>query len=207
MLKVMYNVIFLLALLTITPQTIAKKLDFGPKTILVYQTESGEEKRQFVLRIARFKPDVVLEWESLSHQGTVHIFKKAVQEASQFSVNDLFEIGMDVESSKATTKWLSRKVYEELLEKGGSKIKLNRISAKFELKEESTRQVSVNKVVTEVPVIIVTDSRNGVWAFLKDPDNPIVIEYQTPYYYESLARISTDEKNQLRWIKKLPPIR
>ena len=194
-------------MLLVTPSAVAEILEISPKTILIYQTKSGQQERQFVLRIARFKPDIVLEWESLSHQGTVHLHRKAVEKATRFSVSKLFDPGVDSESGKETTKWLSRKMYDELINQGKVKITLNKISTQFQLKEKSTRQLVWNKVEIEVPVIVVEDSRRGVWAFHANPENPILIEYTTPYYHEKLARISTDGKNRLRWIRQLPPIR
>lgn len=202
----MYGAILMLILSTRMLPVIAENFEIGTNTVLVYQTKAGEQQQQFVLRIARFKPDIVLEWESYSHQGTVHLFRSAVENSSQYSVNELFDVGVDTETGKETTKWLSKKMYENLMTKGKAKIKLNRITADFQLKEESTRQLLVNKVETNVPVIVLTDNRNGVWAFLKSSENPILIEYETPYYHENLARVSTDEANQLRWIKKLPPV-
>ena len=40
-----------------------------------------------------------------------------------------------------------------------------------------------------------------------DPQDPLLLQYETPYYRETLKRVATDQKNSLRWIKKLPPVK
>jgi len=185
----------------------AASLELGSRTILVYETESGGEKRQLVLRIARFKPDIVLEWESLSHQGTIHLHKKAVEKATRFSASSLFDAGVDIDTDREMIKWLSRKTYNELVEKGEIKITLSRIATRFRLREHAARRILIDKVESEIAVIVVEDNRRGVWMFHADPENPLLVSYTTPYYNETLLRVSTDKNNRLRWIRQLPPIR
>ena len=43
---------------------------FGPHTVLVYGSDSGGMESQLVFRLARYHPDVVMEWESKVNQGT-----------------------------------------------------------------------------------------------------------------------------------------
>ena len=72
---------------------------------------------------------------------------------------------------------------------------------------EETRPLVLNKVEIEVPVLRVRDSQDGSWIVHKDPLNPVLIEYQSHHYHMRLKRISTSQSNNLRWIKKLPPVK
>lgn len=179
----------------------------GPNSILVYENQTSEDKSQFVLRVARYRPDIFLEWESSSHQGTLHLYREAVKEGTSFSLNSLFEVGVDMESSRVMTVWLSERMYRELTLSGETKIKLNRLPLLMKLKGEGTYRLKLNKKVEEIPVIYVEDSRKGSWTFHKNPENPILVEYVFPYFRQSLKVVSTARTNKLRWIRKLPPVK
>ena len=180
----------------------------GEKSILVYQSEDRQQRQsQFVLRLARYRPDIFLEWESLSHQGTLHLYQNAVQEAKVFHLSSLFEVGVDMESGDAMTVWLSGKVYRELTEKGSSKIRLNRLPVTLSLMEEGSFTLTVDKQVVEIPVIHVQDDRKGLWMFYKNPENPLLVAYHSTYFSQHLKTISTASTNKLRWIQQLPPVK
>ena len=180
----------------------------GPKSILVYRNEDRlQRESQFVLRLARYRPDIFLEWESRSHQGTLHLYRKAVQEATVFHFSSLFEVGVDMESRDAMTVWLSEKVYRELTEQGSSKVRLNRLPAKMSLTEEGTFTLTVDKQVVEIPVIHVEDDRKGFWTFYKNPENPLLVAYRSTYFSQHLKTVSTAPTNKLRWIHQLPPVK
>lgn len=180
--------------------------EFGPHTVLVYQNTAADQERQFVVRIARFLPDRVMEWESESHQGTVHLSRKAVQSARKLTLSGLFDPGVDTESSDTLIKWLSRDVFEELARKGQVKVVLNAFPLVLQLKGRSTARLSVDRTEVEIPVLELEDSRKGRWLFLDHADNPLLVEHSNPYYRERLTAVSTTQKNSLRWIKKLPPV-
>ena len=180
----------------------------GPKSILVYSNQPRQQKEaQFVFRLARYRPDIFLEWESRTDQGTIHLHRKAVSKAGRFTVSSLFEVGVDVESSAVMTLWLSEKIYQDLTEKGEARIELNRSPIKLTLKDEGTYSLTINKQVEEIPVIHVEDNRKGFWTFHKSGENPLLVEYVTPYFRQHLKTVSTDPSNKLRWIKELPPVK
>jgi len=183
------------------------ELAFGEKTVLVYENQTKGEKHQFVLRIARFHPDILLEWESYSHQGTIHLRKKAVSEAKKLTVGGLFEAGVDLESKDVMTNWLSTALYQKLIREGKATARFNKHKMQMVVVQEETRLLSLNGDSVEVSVVRVEDNRSGTWIVYKDPNNPVVIEYQSPHYHMRLARISTSKSNNLRWIKKLPPVK
>lgn len=178
-----------------------------PKTVLVYETRSGKEESQFVLRLARYHPDIFLEWESTSHQGTLHLYRKAVTEGKTFSLAGLFQIGVDMISEDTMTTWLSRRMYEDLVSDGEAKVVFNNHPVKLNVTGEGTYALRLNKVPQEISVIFVEDDRKGKWSLHKNPDNPILVEYESPYYRQRLKSVSTNAENRLRWIRKLPPVR
>jgi hypothetical protein len=148
-----------------------------------------------------------MEWESVSHQGTIHLYSSAVEDGPKLTLSGLFEPGIDHESGDLMTKWLSRELFQEVL--GGKQVKvvLNNIPAKLQLDREDSVSVVVNKEDVQVPVLVIRDSRNGVWTVMNDAANPLMIRYENRYYHETLLRIATGQKNNLRWIKQLPPIK
>lgn len=186
---------------------LASPVELGEGTVLIYENVSGDEPAQFIIRLGRFRPDIVLEWESVSHQGTIHLYSGAVEDGPKLTVSGLFEPGIDQESDDVMTKWLSRDLFQEIL--GGQQIKviLNNLPAKLKLDRRDSAALIVNKEEVQVPVLVIKDSRKGVWTVLDDAANPLMIRYETPYYRETLLRIATGQKNNLRWIKQLPPIK
>ncbi len=188
-------------------QAESKQIEFGENSILIYihETESGET--QFVLRIARFSPDIVLEWESLSHQGTIHLRKKAVEKGKGLTLSGLFEPGIDSESKDVMTTWLSRARYDELLDSGETKIRLNRLSTEFTLDREITYSLKVDKKETSVPALVVVDARGGRWVFQKVRGNPVLLEFSNRYYREYLKSVISNQPGSLRWIRELPPVK
>ena len=180
----------------------------GPKSILVYRglTQDGGQS-QFVIRLARYQPDIFLEWESEAQQGTLHLYRKAVQKARKFTLTHLFEVGVDVESKDVMTVWLSREIYQSLMQDGVAKVRLNRLPVKLRLEGEGTYTVTVDRESREIPVIHLLDNRAGSWTFHKDPQNPVLVEYSTPHYRQFLKTVSTAPGNKLRWIREPPPVK
>ena len=80
-----------------------------------------------MIRLARYQPDIFLEWESKTQQGTLHLYREAVQEARKFTLTHLFEVGVDVKSKDVMTVWLSREIYRSLMQDGIAKVWLNRL--------------------------------------------------------------------------------
>lgn len=185
----------------------AQPIELGAKSILVYSNHAGNSEQQFVIRLGRFQPDIVLEWESLNHQGTVHFYTKAVEAAERMVVSQLFDPGVDIESPDVMSKWISRALYAELTRDGKGAIELNRSKLKLQAKGDREIEVQLNKQPVKVLCLVVEDSRDGEWLILKDENNPLVMQYQTRFYRETLERISTAETNNLRWLKKLPPVK
>lgn len=176
------------------------------RTILRYNNYAQDRKTTFVVRIARYRPDIVLEWENLSDQGTVHLYRKAVEQGDGFTLAGHFQVGVQVESKDIMTLWLSRRSFEELRGQGKVSIKLNRLPLKMQLRDQGLFSLEVNKQSVELPVIHVTDDRRGQWTFYDNAENPLLVAYQSPYFRQELAAFSSGTDQKLRWIKKLPPI-
>jgi len=190
---------------TVTAQN-EKKLSLQEKSILVYSSIIGGEDKQFVIRIARFQPDRVFEWETTAFQGTVHLYRSAVESAESLTYGKLFQAGVGYESSDTITKWLSGKMFSELLEGVPVKYKLNNVKAEFVLDGREDYKIRVDGEEMEIPAIRIKDSRKGIWLFQDDPANPVLLSYVSPYFREELKRVSNSDNNQLRWISTLPPV-
>ena len=186
---------------------VGNHLTLGPYVVLVYENETRNGKSQFVLRLARYRPDVFLEWESTSFQGTLHLYRRAVKEARKFTFAQLFQGGVDMESSDVMTIWLSESMYRDLTRNGSAKISYNRLTLKMELEGEDTLPLTVDKQVRKIPVIRVRDDRGGHWSFHKDPGNPILVRYVSPYLRRYLKTVATGSKSRLRWIRELPTVK
>ena len=183
-------------------------LELAANSILIYENQPSRGRAtEFVVRLARYKPDILLEWESSSDQGTIQLYQEAVEKADTFSLSGLFEMGVDIESSDTMTIWLSRRLYQELAEKGKANVKINRLATQMQVKNEGTVSILVNGEELEIPVIYVDDGRSGIWVFQKDPENPILVQFASPYFLQSLKRVSTAPTNKLRWIQKPAPVR
>jgi hypothetical protein len=185
----------------------ASPLEFGPGTILIYENRAGQESNQFVLRIARFHPDIVLEWESLSHQGTIHLFQAAVEGAGKLTIAGLFDPGSEMESRDQMTKWLSRKTYEALRRGGELRMALNNSPMRVSMTGEGVTELILDHETIAVSVIHLKDNRRGVWTFHASESNPVLIAYENPYYRESLKQVFTNRPDSLRWIRRVPPVR
>ncbi|HUG42840.1 MAG TPA: hypothetical protein VMN76_01245 [Acidobacteriota bacterium] len=206
----MWKLIFTVAILT-APENQdlrgADPVELKARTILIYENVSGGLPTPFVIRLGRAEPDIVLEWESRNHQGTLHMHRKAVESGRQLTLSELFEVGVDMETDQATTKWLSQEIFRELLEHGSAQVRLNRVRGELKLVGRASRVIEVDGEEVEVPVLLIQDSRRGTWVFLNNPRNPLLLEYASPHYREALKRVSNSDRNQLRWLRRLPPIR
>jgi hypothetical protein len=183
-----------------------QKLPLHEKSILVYSSIIDGKDKQFVIRIARFLPDRVFEWETTAFQGTVHLYQSAVESAEILTYGRLFEAGVGYESSDTVTKWLSGKMYRDLSAGSPVKYKLNNMKAEFVLDGREIYKFLLDGEEVEIPAIRIKDSRKGVWLFQDDPDNPLLLRYESPYFREELKRVSNSFDNKLRWIQKLPPV-
>lgn len=182
------------------------KLDLQEKSILVYTSVSGDQENQFVIRIARFLPDRVFEWETTAFQGTVHLHRAAVESAETLTYGRLFEAGVGFETSDTITKWLSNTMYHEIKKGSPVKFKLNQMKAEFVLEGTETFTLLLDGKEIQVPAIRIKDSRRGTWLFQDSPDNPVLLKYVSPYFREELKRVSNDADNRLRWLRKVPPV-
>jgi hypothetical protein len=130
-----------------------------------------------------------------------------VQEGRKFALSSLFEVGVDVESSDVLAMWLSHRSYRELTEQGGTKIQVNHLSMKMQLEGEGDYPITLDREPLEIPVVYARDNQRASWIFYKDPDNPLLVEYVSKYFRQSLQSVSTAATNRLRWIKALPPVK
>lgn len=206
----MWKLIFAVAVLAVSQSQElrgADPVELKARTILIYENVSGGLPTPFIIRLGRAEPDIVLEWESRNHQGTLHMHRKAIESGRQLTLSELFEIGVDLETDQATTKWLSQEIFQELVNHGSAQVRLNRVRGKLQLIGRDSRVIEVDGEDVEVPVLLVKDSRRGSWVFLNNPRNPLLLEYESPHYREALKRVSNSERNQLRWLRRLPPIR
>ncbi len=199
-------VVFLLVALTAF-RGWAGDLSLRPNSILIYANSNAQKTHQLVIRIARPSPDLVFEWESVNDQGTVHVFQNALQDSRNFTLLQLFEVGVDEESPDETTLRLSRALFDELLREKSLRLRLNGTPLKMELKGEEPFSLEVDQAVVEVTGVRVKDNRRGSWLFLKDSDLPLVLAHETPYFKHRLKSISTPERPSLRWFRRLPPIK
>ncbi len=174
---------------------------FGRDTVLVYRIEIADQTSSFVVRIAEFSPNRFIEWEDHSTQGTVLMTAKAIAGARIFLNARLFEAGVDTRGKDATTLWLSRRCYAELKSKGRLKLALDGVDGWLTNEGTETIVVDVNRVPTPLPVLKVRDERESTRWFLDDPDNPLMVRHTLRKFNQTLASITTDRKNTLRWIK------
>lgn len=207
----MYNVclnLLLGALLLGTPeQDDGQAFKPGPQTVLVFENHAGEKETRFVVRLARFRPDIVLEWENLTDQGTVHLFSDAVQRARGFTLSRLFSVGVDTESPDVMTLWMPREAFAKLRGKRSVKFKYNRLPMKLEKTGEELYTLKLDRRDLTIPVITARDDRGGNWKVWDDPDNPLLVAYESRYFRQRLASVTSDFQLELRWIKKAPPVR
>ncbi len=177
------------------------------KTVLIFYSTVANKETPIILRVARFKPDIFVEWESVSHQGTIHLYQEAVRDGRKFILESLFDAGVDAESPDAMTIWLSERMYKELKENGGAKIELNNLPLKLKVVGTGTFNLLVDKEERQIPVMTVEDERNNTWVFYDDPENPLMVEYKTSRYRKYLKSVTTSSWPGLRWIKQIPPVK
>ena len=182
-------------------------LVLGSNSVLVYSNVTRNSESQFVVRLARFHPDIVLEWESKGEQGTVQLYKQAVRMGQKFSLTGLFKFGVSVESKDELTMWLSDRLYQQLIANGEVKIKINSSSLNLKLEREGTYPIILNQKSVQIPAIYAKDSRKGTWVFHKDADNPLLVEYISTNFHQSLRSVVTSSNNQLRWIREFPQVK
>jgi arginine repressor len=62
-------------------------------------------------------------------------------------------------------------------------------------------KVEVNRTLMELPVIKVKDDRGSERWFLDSEENPLMAKQAIRQFSQTLASITTDRPNTLRWIK------
>jgi len=179
----------------------------GSNTILLYENKTAAKGMQFVVRVARYRPDLVVEWENEIDQGTAHVFSKAVAKAEDLTLSQLFEVGVDAESAEQMTVFLPDRLFAALKDKGKAKVKLNSVQAKLKLEGTGKHMLSLDGEQKELEVLLLSDTRRAVWAVLDNPEYPLIVKYKTQYFEQYLKSISTPDRASLRWIRKLPPVR
>ena len=179
----------------------SKLPEFGLGTVLVWKIEGPEYEKSFVARLASFRPDRFMEWESEAGQGTVFMPERAVVDGRGYETSSLFAVGKDRKTRNETALWLSRRVFTELKEKKTVRWNLDGVASKLTFVEEGSISVEVNRNVTELPVILAADDRNAKWSFLNLPENPLMVRYEVRNYSQTLSSITTGAPDSLRWIK------
>ncbi len=174
---------------------------FGRDTVLVYRVQNQEDTSEFVVRIAEFLPDRYVEWENSTTQGTIFMPNRAILSAKTFVTTSLFEGGVDTRGKDKTTLWLSRQIYRDLKEKKRAKVDLDGIEGWLNVEGSDQISVDVNRSPISLPVIKVKDDRGSERDFLDQEDNPLMIRHSIRKYCETLATVTTDKPNTLRWIK------
>lgn len=199
---------FLLVLLLGPMYGWAAEVGLHPNSILIYENGNSKTTHRFVVRIARPKPDLLFEWESVNDQGTVHVYSKALEESRNFTLLRLFEVGIDQEAPDETTLRLSRALFQELLAHGALKLRLNGTPLQMDVIGEESFALQVDGETVQVTGVRARDNRRGTWLFLKDAELPLVLAHETPYFKHRLRSISTPERPSLRWFRhRLPPIK
>ena len=61
--------------------------------------------------------------------------------------------------------------------------------------------MEVNRIPRELPVIEASDGRGSEFWFLDLEENPLMAKQVIRHYSQTLAAITTDRLNTLRWIK------
>ena len=184
----------------------ASSLEMEANTVLIYQNTTAEKTSQMVIRVARYQPDIVMEWETRMDQGTVQLYRKAVGQSLRFTLSGLFQVGVSSVSKDETTVWLSRALYDLLTTGKTQKIYFNRTPLKMTPLRTEDARIVVNGEEMASAVVVLKDDRRGEWAFLDNRENPLLIRYTSPFYVTELSKVVNPEKTSLRWIKKLPPI-
>jgi len=174
---------------------------FGRDTVLVWRILNQGDTSEFVVRVAEFLPDRFVEWENATTQGTIFMPNRALLSAKIFVNDSLFEAGVDTRGKDKTTLWLSRKIYRDLKDKKRLKISLDGIDSWMTWEGTDQISIDVNRVAISLPVIKVKDDRGSERAFLDSEDNPLMARHSIRAFTQTLASITTDKANTLRWIK------
>jgi hypothetical protein len=174
---------------------------FGKDTVLVWNIENMEYRASFVVRIAQFLPDRFIEWEDEQAQGTIFMPGKDILAARNLINSSLFQSGSDMKGKKATTLWLSRQIYRELKENKKVKCGLDGVPGSLKYIGDDQLEVQVNRVARMLPVIKVQDDRGSERWFLDQEENPLMLHHRLRSFHQTLASITTDKENTLRWIK------
>jgi riboflavin synthase len=184
----------------------ASSFNVDVNTILIYENTTRANTSQTVIRVARYQPDIVMEWETRMDQGTVHLYRKAVDQSTRFTLAGLFKVGVNSVSKDETTVWLSRTLYDQLATGKTQKIHFNRTALKMTPSRREDARILVNGEKVVSTVVVFKDDRRGEWAFLDERENPLLIKYSSPFYVTELSKVVNPEKASLRWIKNPPPI-
>lgn len=174
---------------------------FGRDTVLVWKSQIQDYTAQFVARIAEFSPDRYLEWEDEKTQGTIFMPNRDVVSAKGYTSSNLFKSGVDSRGKNATTLWLSQQIFRELKDKKKAKCDLDGVAGVLTYLGDGTLTVEVNKSPMDLPVIRVSDDRQGERWFLDMEDNPLMVKHTVRTYTQVLESITTNRPNSLRWIK------
>jgi hypothetical protein len=174
---------------------------FGRDTVLVWKTVNQDYSATLVVRIAEFSPDRFLEWEDATTQGTIFMPSGDVEGAKGYVSSELFKSGVDSRAKNVTTLWLSRRIFRELKEKKKAKFDLDGVSALLSYIGDDHITVTVNRTPMDLPVIKISDDRGSERWFLDDESNPLMLKHSLRQYSQTLASITTDKQNTLRWIK------
>jgi hypothetical protein len=174
---------------------------FGRDTVLVWKSEIQDYTFRLVVRIAEFSPDRYLEWEDEKTQGTIFMPNQDIISAKGFVGSNLFQSGSDTRGKDATILWLSQRIYRELKEKKKAKCNLDGVAGLLTYQGEGTLKIEVNRDAMELPIIRVSDDRQGERWFLDMEDNPLMVKHMVRKYTQVLESITTNRPNTLRWIK------
>lgn len=197
----LYSLLLFAALAVMAPAS-ASLPEFGRDTVLVWNVRSGEYEGNFVVRIAEFLPDRLLEWEDEQTQGTVFMAARDLENAKAFATTRMFESGINTNKKGVTTLWLSGRMFRDLKEKKKTKCMLDGAPAVLTNKGEDQVEVEVNRSTMLLPAIRVADDRFGERWFLDDQDNPLLLKHQVRQFTQTLTSVTTNRKGTLRWIKK-----
>jgi len=174
---------------------------FGRDTVLVYKIQHLDYSADFVVRIAQFLPDRYLEWEDELSLGTVFMPGADIEAARGYVNSNLFKSGSDTRGRSATTLWLSGQAFRDLKTNKKLKCMINGTMGVFTYEGDATISVDVNRTARLLPVIRVMDDRKEERWFLDQEDNPLMLSHRFRKFSQTLASITTDRANTLRWIK------
>ncbi len=127
--------------------------------------------------------------------------EKALKNSKRFLSARLFEGGVDTTGKDGTTLWLSERIYGDLREKGRAKVTLDGVDGLLTLDGTGELPVEVNRTRQLLPVLKVKDDRGSERWFLDSRENSLMVRHTVRAFDQTLASITTDKANTLRWIK------